>query len=134
MTSSASHTRTRTGAWTGWMAFGGCLMLVIGCFNVVGGIAALINDEVFAQGKHVTVLFDLTQWGWVHLILGAGLVVVGAALINGSDWARLPGAVLVLANLLSQFMTLPAYPFWALLVMAFDGVVLWAIVAHGDDL
>jgi len=116
------------------MAFGGCLMLVIGCFNVVGGIAALINDEVYAQGKHVTVLLDLTQWGWVHLILGAGLVAVSLGLINGSDWARLPGAVLILANLLTQMMVLPAYPFWALMIMAFDAVVLWAIVAHGDDL
>jgi hypothetical protein len=132
MTTNA-RSRRKTTAWTGWTAFGGALMLVIGAFNIVGGISALINDEVYAQGKHVTVLFDLTQWGWIHLLLGIAIAAVGVGLINGSDWARLPAAVLIMINLLSQMMVLPAYPFWALLVIAFDAVVLWAVVAHGDD-
>jgi hypothetical protein len=109
-------------------------MLVVGCFNIVGGIAALINDEIYAQGKNVTVLLDLTQWGWVHLLLGVLVVAVGAGLINGSSWARFPAAVLIIINLLGQMMVLPAYPAWALLVIAFDAIVLWAVVAHGDDL
>ncbi len=133
MTSSATRSRRRNTAWSGWTAFGGAMMLVIGAFNAVGGIAALINDEVYAQGKHVTVLFDLTQWGWIHLILGVLIAAVGIGLIQGSEWARLPAAILLMINLLSQMMVLPAYPFWALLVIAFDAVVLWAVVAHGED-
>jgi hypothetical protein len=134
MSTRATNTRTQTTAWTGWAAFGGCMMVVIGTFNIVGGIAALLNDGVYAQGKNLTVLLDLTQWGWVHLILGAAIVAVGVGLINGSEWARLPAAVLLMVNLLSQMMVLPAYPFWALLIIAFDAVVLWAVIAHGDDL
>jgi hypothetical protein len=126
--------RTRATAWTGWLGFGGCMMVVIGVFNVIAGIAALVNDQVFVKGSVTSVLLDLTQWGWVHLILGAAIVAVGVGIINSSDWARLPAAVLLMVNMFSQMAFLPFYPGWSLVIIALDGVVLWAVVAHGEEI
>lgn len=126
--------RTRATAWTGWLGFGGCMMVVIGAFNIISGIAALVNNQVFAKGAVTSVLLDLTQWGWVHVLLGAAVVAVGVGVINGSDWARMPAAILLLVNMFSQMAFLPFYPFWSLVIMALDGVVLWAIVAHGEEI
>jgi hypothetical protein len=108
------------------------MMVVIGVFNIVAGIAALVNDKVYANG--VGLWLDLTQWGWVHVILGASVVAVGVGVINSSSWARMPAAVLLMVNMFTQMAFLPFYPFWSLVIMALDGVVLWAVVAHGEEI
>jgi hypothetical protein len=39
-------------------------------------------------------------------------------------------AVSVFAN----FVWLPYYPVWAILIIAFDFFVIWALTAHGRDI
>jgi hypothetical protein len=129
---STTRTTEITG-WVGWIAFAGMMMLMVGVFNVISGMAAVFNDEIFVTAGNLTVLLDVTTWGWVHIVLGLALVGTGLALVSGQTWARVVGVVLVMVNMASQLVALPAYPWWATIVIAVDVVVLWAIIVHGDE-
>ena len=134
MNTRQSTTRTTeiTG-WVGWIAFAGMMMLMVGVFNIISGMAAVFNDEIFVTAGNLTVLLDVTTWGWVHIVLGLALVGTGLALASGQTWARVVGVVLVMVNMASQLVALPAYPWWAMIVIAVDVIVLWAIIVHGDE-
>jgi hypothetical protein len=109
------------------------MTLMIGAINVIDGLGAVFTDEIFLEGERGTLVLDLTQWGWIHVGLGALLIAVGIGLLLDAAWARIAAIILVMINMLSQVMILPAYPFWALLVIALDVLVLWALTAHADD-
>lgn len=129
---STSRTTEITG-WVGWVAFAGMMMLMVGVFNVISGMAAVFNDEIYVTAGNLMILLDVTTWGWVHIVLGLALVGTGLALASGQMWARVVGVVLVMVNMASQLIALPAYPWWAMIVIAVDVVVLWAIIVHGDE-
>lgn len=131
---SSTRSGSRTSAWGGLLIFAAIMMLMVGVFNIIEGIAAIAKNEVFVNTQKFIVIFDLTTWGWVTLILGVLQVVSGAALVAGQSWARWSAIVLVWINAIGQIMFLVAYPFWSVLVITLDIVIIWALVAHHDEL
>src|SRR3954453_18174233 len=124
--------RTQPTAWVGWIAFAAVMMLMVGAFNIIDGLAALLKDEVYVNnGKHLLV-FDLTSWGWITLLFGIFLVLVAFALFSGAFWARVVAVILVTFNAVGQLAFLSAYPIWATIIIALDVIVLWALVVHGN--
>lgn len=124
----------RATAWVGWIVFAALMMMTSGFFNAVAGLAAVIgDDDAYIDTRVGLLVFDVEAWGWVHLLLGVALVVVGACLAAGQTWARLVAVVLVSVNLVTQFVLLPAQPWWSVIVIAVDVFVLWALVVHGDE-
>jgi hypothetical protein len=121
--------------WVGWILFAGVFMVIIGAMNVMQGLAALFRDKAYwvtLNGSVVT--FDITAWGWIHLILGILLIIVGVLLTRGSTFARVAGIVLVGLNMLAEFGWATLYPFWSLIVIAIDVVVIYALIVHGGEL
>ena len=130
----SSYRPSATG-WVGWVVFAAIFMVIIGALNAIQGLAALFRDEAYWVTLGGTVLtFDVTTWGWIHLIFGILLVIVGMMLIQGSTFARVIGIALVALNLISQFSWSTLYPFWALIVISIDVVILYALVVHGGEL
>ena len=78
--------------------------------------------------------FNVTTWGWIHLIFGILLVLVGLALMRGSTFARVIGIALVSLNLIAQFSWTSLYPFWGLIAIIIDIVIIYALVVHGREL
>ncbi|MFE2124485.1 hypothetical protein ACFW9U_28015 [Rhodococcus aetherivorans] len=103
------------------------IMATIGILQFFQGIAAVAEDEVFVQGQEYTFKFDLTTWGWIHIVFGVVMVVVGIALISGATWARVAAIVIAALSILANFLWLPYYPWWSILIIALDVVVIWAI-------
>ena len=129
-----SQTQPRTNFWAGWTAFGAILIIVAGVCNAIQGLAAVFADNLFIPGgKGGALVLDVTQWGWVHVILGLVLIGVGLGLVQGATWARILGVVVLMVNMITQMAMLPSYPFWSLIVITLDGVVLWAICVHGSE-
>lgn len=126
----ASSTTT---AWVGWIAFASVMLFVVGGFNIIDGLAAIFKDEVFVNTSKGALVFDLTAWGWIHVVLGLLQLFVGYALLRGALWARITAVVLVAVNAVEQLAFLGAYPIWAALIIALDVIVIWAIVVHGDE-
>jgi hypothetical protein len=130
----SSYTDPATG-WVGWIIFAAVFMIVIGAMNAIQGLAALFRDEAYwvtLQGDVVT--FDVTTWGWIHLIFGILLVLVGVMLMQGSTFARVIGIALVSLNLIAQFSWTTLYPFWGLIAIAIDVIIIYALVVHGREL
>ena len=121
-------------AWVGWAWFGAFVVLTAGLINAVSGFVAIFSPSTVVSwtGEGIAVV-DVSTWGWVHLVLGALLVLVGFALFAGSTWARRTAIVLVVINLVAQFVSLPVTPWWSLVVIALDLTVLWALIVHGDE-
>jgi hypothetical protein len=126
-----STSRTSSGAaWVGWIIFAASMLLIVGMFNILEGIIALVDDQRLVVTPNKFVVVDLTQWGWTILIFGAVMVATGIGLFTAQTWARVLAIIVVGLHALSQVGWLGAYPIWSLLMIALDVVVLFALCAR----
>ena len=115
-----------------WMiVFAVALLVTVGFFNLIDGIAAIANSHVFIANAHY-VVGDLRVWGWVVLILGTLQILAAIAVLAGNQAARWFAVVVIGLNLIGQMFFIPAYPFWALMIIAVDVVALWGLCAYGS--
>ncbi|MFE6662514.1 hypothetical protein ACFVFH_02945 [Streptomyces sp. NPDC057697] len=109
------------------IVFAGVLLLVDGVLGVIKGISGIATDDVYAHVRNYTFKFDVTSWGWIHLILGIVLGIVGWGILKGAGWARATGVVLAAVSLVINFIWLPYQPVWAIISIAIDVFVIWAL-------
>jgi hypothetical protein len=119
--------------WEGWVGFGGVLMTIVGAFAVIEGLLALLSPAFFVTGGGRVLALNLAGWGWLHLVLGVLVLVVGASVLGGAAWARGVGVALVAINMLVQLVWLPAFPAWSIIIIALDLLVLYAIATMWHD-
>ena len=132
---SSSLPRSDVTGWTGWIAFAGYFMIIVGFFGALQGLAELLRDEsYFAVTKNFLLTFDYTTWGWIHLIMGVVLVLVGGFLINGAAWARVVAIIIVGLHMIAQFASVSAYPLWGVIAIALDAIILYALLVHGREM
>jgi hypothetical protein len=122
------------GTAAGVTAFAGILMIMTGAFHVLQGLVALLNDEFYVVGREYIFQFDVTAWGWVHILLGLVVAFAGVALFRGAVWARTIAVIMASVSLVASFAWMPHYPLWSLTIIAFDVLVIWAAVFHGPNL
>jgi hypothetical protein len=130
---SASSYDQRTG-WTGWILFAGVMMIIGGSLNLFYGIVAAVNDEWVVFTNRANVYLDVSQWGWVHIIMGSIVLLAGIGLFSGNILARIVGVIVASVSLVVNFFFIPVYPFWALTVITIDALVIWALTAHGREM
>ncbi|MEU5320392.1 hypothetical protein AB0G67_27130 [Streptomyces sp. NPDC021056] len=122
----------RTAHGSGWLVFAAVMMIFSGIMTLLAGISAIAEDDVFFSTRNYVYELDLTGWGWIHLVLGLVIACAGFALLKGATWARVVGVVLAGLSMIANFMWLPYNPWWALLFIAIDAFVIWALcVAPG---
>jgi hypothetical protein len=114
----------------GWVVFASILLFVIGCFNLIYGIAAIGSSNVFVADAHY-VIGDLRAWGWVTVILGALQLVAAWGVLAGNQVARWFAVVVVGLNAIGQMLSIPGYPLWSLTIIAMDVVALYGLCAYG---
>jgi hypothetical protein len=115
----------------GLVMFASILLVVVGCFNVIQGIAAVANSHVFTANAHY-VFANLHAWGWITLILGALQLLAAGGLLAGNQLARWFGVAVLGLNAIDQMFFIPAYPFWSLTIIAMDVVALYGLCAYGS--
>lgn len=115
---------------TGLVLFAAALMIVSGIWSIFAGIAALFNDTVYVTTPEYVYAFDITTWGWIHLLLGILVFVAGFGVVRGQTWARAVGIVLACLSLIANFLFIPHYPVWSLLIIALDVAVIWALATY----
>ncbi|MFE9660281.1 MULTISPECIES: hypothetical protein [unclassified Streptomyces] len=122
------HRKSSGADWvTGGTVFAGVLMLVSGVLAVLNGIAAVAEDDVYARVGDYVFEFSLTTWGWIHIVLGVLVAVVGYGILKGADWARAVGVGLAALSIVLNFIWLPYQPLWALISIAIGVFVIWAL-------
>jgi hypothetical protein len=120
-------------ALAGFVVFAGALLMVVGLVNVFQGFVALFADERLVMTRQNLVVVDVTAWGWTLIISGLLLMAVGGGLLAAQTWARITAIVLLCLHAVTQTAWLGAYPVWALLMIALDTVVLFALTARWSD-
>ena len=120
---------------SGWAAggitFAACVLVLIGAFQIIAGLAAIFDDEFYVVTKNYTFNLDVSAWGWIHLLLGVLLVATGFGLFARSTWAGVTALVLVMVSAVVNFFFIPYYPFWSIVVIALDMWVIWALTRPG---
>jgi hypothetical protein len=125
---------SHTSGWvTGLAVFAGAMMILGGIFEMVAGLVALFENKVYVAGARYLFAFDLTTWGWIHLLLGALVAAAGFGVITGQLWSRVVGITLAALSALANFLFLPYYPIWSLLVIALDVFIIWALCLYSRD-
>lgn len=125
----------RTG-WVGWIYFAGVVLLIGAAIDIFYGIMAIVgpNTAYFVGPNGRAASFNVAAWGWWSLIVGIALIVAAACLLTGKTWARVLVVIIVAINAVSHLMSLPAQPWWAIIMVALDVLVIYAVTVHGREL
>jgi hypothetical protein len=115
----------------GLVFFASILLLVVGVFNLIYGIAAIANSHVFVANAHY-VFGNLRAWGWITLIISILQLAAGGGVLAGNQWARWFGVAVVGLSAIDMMFFIPAYPFWALTIIAVDIVALYGLCVYGS--
>ncbi|MGW3725181.1 DUF7144 family membrane protein [Streptomyces sp. F001] len=123
-----ARAHTTQQAWaTGLMAFAAVMLMIAGVLDIMRGIAAIVEDDVFVSTQNYIFEFDLTGWGWIHLALGALAVIVSLGLFQGATWARVAGVAIAGLVIIANFLSLPYYPVWSVVMIAISGFIIWSL-------
>jgi hypothetical protein len=133
-TAAARGQRPAPDHWMVSMAiFAGVMMLITGLFNGIEGLVALFRNEVYVVAPEYIFAFDLTTWGWVHLLVAILVAAAGVGVMSGRLWARLIGIAFALLSMIANFLFIPYYPVWSLLIITLDVFVIWALCVYNRD-
>lgn len=123
-----------TTGWTGWVLFGAMMMVLLGAFQAISGIVALVDSGFYLVGSNgLVVQVNYDVWGWVHIGVGAVALVAGFGLMTGAMWARVLGVAVAMLSAIVNLAFVAAYPVWAVMMIVLDVLVIYAITAHGAE-
>jgi hypothetical protein len=128
-----SASREVSGWAVGWTIYAAVWMWILGFFHALAGFAAIVEDDLLVATPNYIYSLDVTTWGWIHLVLGVVILLAGFAVFNGSVWARTVGVIIAVVSTITNFVWLPQYPIWGLLMITANVFVIWALTVHGRD-
>jgi hypothetical protein len=126
--------RETSGTAVGFILFAAIMMIMVGVFQAIQGLVGIFENEFYVATRNYLFKFDATTWGWTHLLLGLLVAFAGWGLFSGRTWARTVAIILAVLSALANFLFIPYYPFWSLLLITLNIFVIWAVAAHGGAL
>jgi hypothetical protein len=130
-----SRAGRQTSGWAvGLILFAAILMIMTGVFQALEGLIAIFQNEFYVATRNYLFQFDATTWGWIHLVVGVVVAFAGWGLLSGRTWARAVAITLAVLSAIANFLFIPYYPFWSLLIITLDVFVIWAVAVHGGDM
>lgn len=121
--------------FAGWIAFAGMVMAMLGSFHMLQGLVALFKDDYLLVAESgLLVSVDYTTLGWTYLLGGLLIFLAGLGLFTGKGWARGVAVVFAAISAISNFALLEVYPLWALIMIAMNVVVIYAVTVHGGEM
>jgi hypothetical protein len=122
----------RVSGWAvGGITFAATMLIMIGAFQVIAGIAAIAEDDFLVLTANYVFDLDVTAWGWIHLLLGVVLLLAGFGLFSGATWAGVTAITIAVLSAIANFFFIPYYPFWSILVIGLNCWVIWALTRPG---
>ena len=120
--------------WVGWISFAGAMMILAGSLNLIYGLIAAINDDWVVFGNTANLFIDVSAWGWIHMIIGALVLLSGIGVFSGNVLARTVGVLVASIAVIANFAWLPVYPIWSVIVITMSVLSIWALTAHGHEM
>jgi hypothetical protein len=129
----AAQSNTPTG-WVGWGYFASFMMMLLGVFEGIAGLAAIFKDNFYVVTENQLLVFNFKTWGWISLILGIVIFMAGLELLRGALWARVVAVLLAGLSLIANMSFVQAYPIWSIAMMVIDVLIIYALTVHGAEL
>jgi hypothetical protein len=119
--------------WVGWIVFAALVMIAGGVLNLIQGLVALLDEDYYAPRSDLMIDMSYQVWGWTLLLFGAFVAAAGYELLSGRMWARWVAVVLLAFDALLNFAFAAGYPFWSIIAIGLDVIVIYALVVHGRE-
>ena len=120
----------RTSEGSGWVLFAGIMFMIAASLNVIWGIAAVADSRFFIAGA-TFMLSGLNTWGWVAIGFGALQALGALSIWRGGTFGRWFGIVIAGLAIPIAMMSIPAYPLWALTLVAIDALIIFGLAVYG---
>ncbi|WP_184727747.1 DUF7144 family membrane protein [Saccharopolyspora phatthalungensis] len=117
-----------TAAMSGWLAFAGSLIMLVGIFNIISGITSLLRPDLYLIAAGQLLVFNFGIWGWFWIALGIVQVAAGVGCLYGQMWARMTGIALAALSAIAHIAFLTTFPVWSVLVIALSVLVIYGLV------
>jgi hypothetical protein len=118
---------------TGRAAFAATLLLIVGTLNIIYGIGALDNANIFANDQRY-ILTDLNTLGWVLIVLGLIQLAGGLSLMAGNTFGRVIAIVGGSLGAIGALLSVGgSYPWWSLGVFFLCVYVVHGVFIFGED-
>ena len=115
----------------GGIAFAATMAVLVGTFQILQGLVAVLNDDFFVITRNYTFDLDTSAWGWIHMIIGVVMLGIGFGLYTRALWAVIGGIGIAMLSALANFFFIPYYPIWALLLIGIDAWIIWSLTRPG---
>lgn len=126
---------TEMSSWFGWVGFAAFMLMLGGIFALFTGFVALFQSgTVFVHTANSAWLLTYTQWGWVHMLVGALTLLAAGSLMAGQMYGRIVAILVALLSAAVNMAFIPMYPFWSIMVVTIDVLVIYAVAVHGSEL
>ena len=117
----------------GWITFAGVVMIMLGVFHAIAGLAEIIDDDAYVLTQEYVFKFNVQTWGWIHLIGGIIVFFAGFGVFRGAVWARTIGVIIAMISVIANFAWLLYSPVWSIVMISLGIAVIWALTVHGRD-
>lgn len=115
----------------GWVAFAGVMIAFVAILDILWGIAAIANSHFLINGNHFVVQ-DRNAWGWWTLIIGVILLIAAFSIWNGHEFGRWIGIIFAALSAFGHLFNMrDDSPWWALVVIVIDILIIYALVVYG---
>ena len=119
----------------GWVFFAGIIMILIGFFHAFEGLVGIFKDHYYLVTKNGLVIsVSYTTWGWILLIFGVIVLLAGFGVMTGALWARIVGIIVAGISMIVNLAFFQALPLLAVVIIAMDVVIIYALAVHGREL
>ncbi|HJU47353.1 MAG TPA: hypothetical protein VJ689_04415 [Gaiellaceae bacterium] len=119
---------------SGWIFFAATILFIVGSFNVLYGLTAIFKDEVLTgSGTGSVIVWDVTGWGWIHLLLGIVMILTALGLFSGQSWARWTAVFFCMVNAITQVALITVFPLWTILIVTLDIIIIYQLTARWED-
>ena len=120
--------------WHGLIAFASIMLLLVGAFELIGGVVALFEDDQYLVGERdLMVTVSYTWFGIAHMAIGVLMIIASYALFWGRTWGRAVAIVVAMVSAITNLASLSADPARFGLMIALDILVIFAVAAHGSE-
>jgi hypothetical protein len=118
----------------GFIVFAVIMMIMTGVFQALAGLVAIFDNALYVVNDSYPFRLSTPTWGWIDLIVGVLVAAAGWAVFSGRMWGRVVGIILATLSAVANFLFIPYYPFWAILIIVLDVFVIWALAVHGREM
>ncbi len=115
------------------MVFAATLLLLVGTINIIYGIGALGDANIFVNDQRF-ILTNLNTLGWALIVLGVIQLTGGFSLIAGNAYGRVIGIIAGSLGAIGALLSIGgSYPWWSLGVFALCVYVVHGLIVFGQD-